>query len=52
MEENNAKLFVNAPNTIDHNYTGKCDTAAASFMAQSGVADFVAYSALTSIKHP
>lgn len=41
MEENNAKLFVNAPNTIDHNYTGKCDTAAASFMAQSGVADFV-----------
>lgn len=41
MEEKNAKLFVNAPNTIDHNYTGKCDTAAASFMAQSGVADFV-----------
>lgn len=41
MEEKNAKLFVNAPNTINNNYTGKCDTSAAAFMAQAGVADFV-----------
>lgn len=41
MEEKNAKLFVNAPNTIEGNYAGKCDTAAAKFMAEAGVADFV-----------
>lgn len=41
MTEKNAKLFVNAPNTLEGNYVGKCDTAAASYMAGKGVADFV-----------
>lgn len=41
MEEKNAKLFVNAPNTIDGNNTTKCDTAAAKFMAEAGVADYM-----------
>lgn len=41
MEEKNAKLFVNAPNTLDGNNVNKCDTAAASYMAAKGVADFV-----------
>ncbi len=41
MEEKNAKLFVNAPNTLDGNNTNKCDTAAAAYMAGKGVADFV-----------
>lgn len=41
MEEKNAKLFVNSPNVIEGNYISKCDTASASFMAGSGVADFV-----------
>lgn len=41
MEEKNAKLFVNAPNTLDGNNAGKCDTAAAKYMAVKGVADFV-----------
>ncbi len=40
MEEKKGKLFVNAPNTLDHNNVGKCDTAAASYMAAKGVADF------------
>ena len=37
MEEKNAKLFVNAPNALDGNYTAKCDTASASFMNEAGV---------------
>ena len=41
MEEKNAKLFVNAPNAILGNNSTKCDTATASFMAESGVVDFV-----------
>ncbi|MDE7325303.1 MAG: carboxyl transferase [Lachnospiraceae bacterium] len=41
MEEKNGKLFVNAPNTLDGNNAGKCDTAAAGYMAAKGVADFV-----------
>lgn len=41
MEEKSAKLFVNAPNTVLGNNQGKCDTAAASFMAEAGVVDFV-----------
>lgn len=41
MEEKNAKLFVNAPNTLDGNYVGKCDTAAAGYMAARGAVDFV-----------
>ncbi len=40
MEEKSGKLFVNAPNTLDQNNVGKCDTAAASYMAAKGVADF------------
>lgn len=40
MEENNARLFVNAPNTLDGNYTEKCDTSAAAFQAENGNADF------------
>lgn len=41
MEEKNAKLFVNAPNAILGNNSTKCDTAAATFMAEAGVVDFV-----------
>lgn len=42
MEEKDAKLFVNAPNTLDGNSTAKCDTASASFQAtESGLADVV-----------
>ncbi|MDE6155402.1 MAG: chloride channel protein, partial [Eubacterium sp.] len=38
MEEKNGKLFVSAPNTLDNNNAGKCDTAAAGYMAAKGVA--------------
>ena len=41
MEKDNAKLFVNAPNTLAGNYAEKCDTASADFQAESGVVDFV-----------
>ena len=41
MESKNAKLFVNSPNSILGNNVTKCDTAAASFMADAGVVDFV-----------
>lgn len=42
MEEKNAKLFVNAPNALAGNYTSKCDTASADFIAkESGLVDFV-----------
>lgn len=42
MEEKNAKLFVNAPNTLDGNFTEKCDTASAAFQSsESGVVDVV-----------
>ena len=41
MEKNDAKLFVNAPNTIAGNNEGKCDTASAAFMAESGMVDAV-----------
>lgn len=42
MESKNAKLFVNAPNTLDGNYTDKCDTASAAFQSsESGVVDVV-----------
>lgn len=40
MEEKNAKLFVNAPNTILGNNQDRCDTASASHMAEAGVVDF------------
>ncbi|MEG1458399.1 MAG: carboxyl transferase domain-containing protein [Acetivibrio sp.] len=41
VEENNGKLFVNSPNTLDGNYTGKCDTSSAKFQAEAGTADFI-----------
>lgn len=42
METKKAKLFVNAPNAIDGNYVGKCDTSAAEFQSEkAGVVDFV-----------
>ena len=42
MEEK-AKLFVNAPNTLDGNEVTKCDTAAADFQAgEAGTVDVVA----------
>ena len=41
MEEKSAKLFVNHPDTLDGNYTGKNDTASAAFQAsESGLVDF------------
>lgn len=41
MEEKKAKLFVNAPNAIDGNYTAKCDTSSADFQAEkAGLVDF------------
>ncbi|MBR4734225.1 MAG: carboxyl transferase [Lachnospiraceae bacterium] len=42
MEEKSAKLFVNAPNCLAGNNTGKCDTAAAKFQSEeAGIVDFV-----------
>ncbi len=42
MEEKSAKLFVNAPNALEGNEVGKCDTASAKFQAsESGLVDFV-----------
>lgn len=41
MEEKKAKLFVNAPNAIDGNYTAKCDTSSAAFQSEeAGLVDF------------
>ena len=43
MEEKNARLFVNAPNTIDGNEVGKCDTSSAEFQStEAGIVDVVA----------
>ena len=36
-----AKLFVNAPNTIKGNNEGKCDSASAAFKAECGEIDYV-----------
>ncbi len=42
MEAKKAKLFVNAPNAIDGNYAGKCDTSAAAFQSEkAGLVDLV-----------
>lgn len=41
MEEENAKVFVNAPNALDGNYVEKLDTAAADFQSKNGNVDFV-----------
>ena len=35
-----AKIFINTPNTLDGNIDTKCDTASASYQAETGVADF------------
>ncbi len=43
MEESKAKLFVNAPNTLDGNEVSKCDTASAAFQSEeAGIVDVVA----------
>ena len=42
MEAKDAKLFVNAPDTLDGNYTAKNDTSSAKFQSEaSGNVDFV-----------
>jgi len=41
MEKNNAKLFVNAPNTLLGNYKEKLDTSKAEFHAKAGTVDYV-----------
>ncbi len=42
MEDKSARLFVNAPNAINGNYTAKCDTASAAFQsAEAGLVDFI-----------
>lgn len=41
MTEKDAKLFVNSPNTLDGNYTAKCDTSSAKFQSEAGVASVV-----------
>ncbi len=42
MEKNNAKLFVNSPNTLEGNYTEKLDTASAAFQQETQTVDFTA----------
>ncbi len=43
MEADKAKLFVNAPNTLDGNEVSKCDTSAAAFQSEkTGNIDVVA----------
>ena len=41
MEEKNAKLFVNSPNTLEGNYADKLDTASAKFQKTASTVDFV-----------
>lgn len=41
MEASNAKLFVNAPNTLAGNCTEKSDTASAQFQKAASLVDFV-----------
>ncbi|MEE1195535.1 MAG: carboxyl transferase domain-containing protein [Lachnospiraceae bacterium] len=41
MEEKKAKLFVNAPNTLEGNRAEVCDTASAAFQSEAGLVDFV-----------
>ncbi len=41
MEDKKAKLFVNAPNALEGNYTEKCNTAGAAFQSEeAGLVDF------------
>ena len=43
MEADSAKLFVNAPNALDGNYTAKLDSASADFQSKEcGIVDVVA----------
>ncbi len=42
MEKNNARLFVNSPNTLEGNYTEKLDTASAAFQQETQTVDFTA----------
>lgn len=42
MEKNNAKFFVNSPNTLAGNYTEKLDTASAAFQQEAQAVDFTA----------
>lgn len=42
MEKNNARLFVNSPNTLAGNYTEKLDTASADFQQGTQAVDFTA----------
>lgn len=42
MEQKNARLFVNAPNAIENNHVGTCDTAAAAYQSEkAGTVDFI-----------
>lgn len=41
MEQNNGKLFVNSPNTLEGNYTDKLDTASADFQKTASVVDMI-----------
>jgi acetyl-CoA carboxylase carboxyltransferase component len=42
METKGGKLFVNAPNAIQENYTEKCNTASADFQSkETGLVDFI-----------
>lgn len=40
MEENNAKLFVNSPNSLHGNYREKLNTSDAGFHAEAGTIDY------------
>lgn len=54
MEKKSAKLFLNAPNALDNNYTEKCDTANAEFQSkEAGTVDFIGEEAevLAEIRH-
>lgn len=42
MEKNEAKVFVNSPNTLEGNYTEKLNTASSDFQQTASVVDFVA----------
>ena len=41
MEKKNAKLFVNTPNTLEGNYSEKCNTSSADYQAKVGLVDVV-----------
>ncbi len=51
MGEKDAKLFVNAPNALDHNVITKCDSSTAAFQSEeSGIVDVVADEATVLLK--